>query len=301
MGLFLNLSPKTRGIILMILQCLGAAILTCIVRHLSASLPTPVIVFGRNFFSLMFLLPWFFLKGRHIVHKPRWRLYLMRGGFGLIAMQLWFHSLSIVELPLATSLSFVSPLISAILAVLIYKEKTSFATWLSLCVGFGGVLLILRPGTDAFHWSALWVLVTAAMWSVSGVIIKSLIRTQSPVAVVFFMGIIMTPLSLPFLFLQWQMPVGVEWFWLIALGLVSVLFQIALSMAIASTDLVHILPYDFSRLLFVSIIAYFFFGEILDGWTLIGSLIIIGATVASTHHESRKARRLAKNAQINKA
>ena len=292
---------KTRGILLMILQCLGAAILTCIVRHLAETLPTPVIVFGRNFFALVLLLPWYFLKGRHIVHKPRWRLYLMRGGFGLVAMQLWFHALSVVALPTATALSFASPLISAILAVLIYKEKTTYATWLSLCVGFGGVLLILRPGTDAFQWSALWVMVTAAMWSISGIIIKSLIRTQSPVAVVFFMGVIMTPLSLPFLLMQWQMPVGTEWLWLIALGLVSVSFQIALSMAIASTDLVHILPYDFSRLLFVSVIAYFFFGEVLDGWTLVGSLIIIGATVTSTHHESRKARRLAKNAQINKA
>ena len=301
MGAFSKLSPKTRGIILMILQCLGAAILTCIVRHLSGTLPTTVIVFFRNFFGLVWLLPWFFIKGRHIIHKPRWRLYLMRGGFGLIAMQFWFHALSMVPLPLATSLSFTSPLISAILAVLIYKEKTSIATWLSLCIGFGGVLLILRPGTSAFDWNALWVMVTAALWSISGIIIKTLTRTQSPVAVVFFMGVVMTPLSIPFLLMQWQMPVGDQWFWLIALGLVSISFQIALSTAISLTDLVHILPYDFSRLLFVSVIAYFFFGEVLDGWTLVGSLIIIAATVTATSHESRKARRLAKNAQINKA
>ena len=206
----------------MLLQCLGAAILICIVRHCAQTLPSTVIVSFRNLFALLWLLPWYFLKGRHVIHKPRWKLYLARGGFGLVAMQFWFHALSLVPLPLATALSFTSPLISAVLAVLIYKEKTTIATWLALCVGFGGVLLILRPGTDAFDVNALWVMITAAMWSVSGIIIKSLTKTQSPVSVVFFMGLVMTPLSLPFLLLEWQMPMGTEWFWLVAgFGVVS--------------------------------------------------------------------------------
>ncbi len=301
MGLLHKFSAKTQGIFWMVLQCLGAAIMICMVRHCNETLPSTVVVFFRNLFGLLWLVPWFVITGRHIIHKPRWRLYFARGVFGLIAMQFWFYAISVVPLPLATALSFTSPLISAVLAVLIYKERTSLATWLSLCVGFGGVLLILRPGTAAFDWNALWVMLTAAMWSVSGIIIKSLTRTQSPVAVVFFMGLIMTPLSIPFLFLHWQMPMGEEWLWLILLGLVSTLFQIALSIAIATTDLVHILPYDFTRLLFVSVLAFFFFNEVLDGWTLIGSLVIIASTVTATHHESRKAKRLARSAQINKA
>ena len=281
----------------MIAQCFGAAVMICIVRHMTETLPSTTVVFYRNFFALLLLLPWFFLKGRHTIHKPRWKLYFMRGGFGLAAMQLWFYAVSIVPLPLATALSFTSPLISAALAVLMFKEKGSIAMWASMLIGFAGVFVILRPGTEAFDWNAMWVMMTAAMWSISGIIIKSLTKTESPVAVVFFMGLIMTPLSLPFLFLHWQVPVGEEWLWLILLGLVSCLFQIALSYAIATTDLVNILPFDFTRLLFVSILAYFFFGEVLDGWTLIGALIIVASTVAATHHEGRKARRIARNAK----
>lgn len=301
MDLLRNLSPKNRGIAWMILQCFGAAIMLCIVRHTAETLPSTVVVFYRNLFGLLWLLPWFWMRGRHTTKKPRWRLYIIRGSIGLLAMQVWFYAIVVVPLPLATALSFTSPLISAILAILIYKEKGSTSMWVAMLVGFGGTLLILRPGTEAFDWNALWVMATATLWSVSGLIIKSLIRTDSPTAVVFFVGVVMTPLSFPFLFLNWQVPVGNEWLWLIALGLISTLFQIALSMAIASTDLVHILPFDFTRLLFVSIFAYFFFDEILDGWTLFGSLIIIASTVAATSHESRKAKRLTQNAQINKA
>ncbi len=293
----MTITAKTRGILWMIAQCFGAAIMICIVRQLTESMASTTVVFYRNLFAFLWLLPWYFLKGRRTIHKPRWRLYFARGGFGLIAMQFWFHAISVVPLPLATALSFTSPLISAALAVLIFKEKGSVAMWISMLVGFAGVFVILRPGTEAFDWNALWVMVTAAMWSISGIIIKSLTKTESPVAVVFFMGLIMTPLSLPFLFLNWQVPVGEEWLWLILLGLVSCLFQIALSYAIATTDLVNILPFDFTRLLFVSILAYFFFGEVLDGWTLIGALIIVASTVAATHHEGRKARRVAKNAK----
>lgn len=282
----------------MIAQCFGAAVMICIVRHMTETMASTTVVFYRNLFAFLWLLPWYFLKGRYVIHKPRWRLYFARGGFGLIAMQFWFYAIAIVPLPMATALSFTSPLISAVLAVLIFKEKGSIAMWASMVVGFSGALIILRPGTEAFDWNALWVMATAAMWSISGIIIKSLTKTQSPVAVVFFMGLVMTPLSLPFLLLNPQIPAGEQWLWLIALGLVSALFQIALSAAIASTDLVHILPFDFSRLLFVSILAYFFFGEVLDTWTLIGALIIIASTVAATHHESRKAKRLTKNAQI---
>lgn len=290
-------NSKTRGILWMIAQCFGAAVMICLVRHMTETMPSTTVVFYRNIFAFLWLLPWFVFIGRKTIHKPRWKLYFARGGFGLIAMQMWFYAVSIVPLPLATALSFTSPLISAALAVMIFKEKGSHAMWISMLVGFAGVFVILRPGTEAFDWNALWVVATAAMWSISGIIIKSLTRTESPIAVVFFMGLIMTPLSVPFFLINPQMPSGDQWLWLIALGLVSCLFQIALSYAIASTDLVHILPFDFSRLLFVSVLAYFFFGEVLDTWTLIGALIIVASAVAATHHESRKAGRATRNAK----
>lgn len=282
----------------MVAQCFGAAIMICMVRHLSETLPSPVIVFFRNLFGLMSLLPWFIFYGRRMIHKPRWKLYLARGGFGLVAMQMWFYALSVVPVTLATALSFTSPLISALLAVWVFKEKGSISLWLSLLVGFGGVLVILRPGTEAFDWNVMWVMATAAMWSVSGLIIKSLTRTQTPLAVVFFMGLVMTPLSLLFLPLDWQMPQGVEWVWLLGLGVVSNLFQIALSYALSKTDIVHIMPYDFTRLVFVSLIAFYFFHETPDHWTLIGSVIIVASAVAASRYESRKARRMATNAQL---
>lgn len=290
--------PKSRGILWMLLSCFGASVMMAIVRHLSTELPSTLIVFYRNFFCIIWFLPWLvYTRARHI-RTSRWKLYGLRGLLGMVAMQLWFYSLATVELPLAVALSFTSPLITALLAVVLFKEKGGPAVWGALGVGFIGAVVILRPGFESFNPQAIWVMVTAAIWSTSGVIIKSLSRTDSPVAITCFMGLVMAPLSLPIALYHWQWvedPALI--FWLAALGAVSNLFQIAMSYAIATTDLVHILPYDFSRLVFVSLIAWPVFGETLDVVTVTGAVIILASAVFATRYESRRAKRMIKEAE----
>lgn len=283
---------------LMLMSCFGASVMVTIVRYLSTEIPSTLIVFYRSAFALFWFAPWLLWTRAKHIQKPRIRLYLLRGCLGMIAMQLWFYSLTVVELPLATALSFTSPLMTALLAVLMFKEKAGKAVWISMGIGFLGALVILRPGLSGFNPNALLVMATAALWSTSGVIIKSLTRTQSPVTVCFFLALVIAPLSLVIAIPQWQWIY--DWhliFWLAALGLVSNLFQIAMSYAIATTDLVTILPYDFSRLLFVSVLAYLVFGETLDMVTLLGAAIILGSAVYATQEEKRKLRAIAKAAE----
>lgn len=290
--------PQSRGILLMLMSCFGASVMVTIVRYLSADLPSTLIVFYRSAFALFWFVPWLLWTGFRHIQKPRMRLYMLRGCLGMIAMQLWFFSLTVVELPLATALSFTSPLMTALLAVVMFKEKAGKAVWISMGIGFLGAVVILRPGFDSFNPNALLVMATAALWSTSGVIIKSLTRTQSPVTVCFYLALVIAPLSLIIAIPQWQWVYDARLiFWLAMLGLVSNLFQIAMSYAIATTDLVTILPYDFSRLLFVSVLAYFTFGETLDLITLAGAAIILGSAVYATQEEKRKLRAIAKAAE----
>lgn len=289
---------RTRGILWMLMSCFGAAVMMAMVRHLSESLPSTTIVFYRNVAALLCFLPWLIYTKGSYIRTSRWKMYGLRGLLGMIAMQLWFYSLSVVELPLAVALSFTSPLITAGLAIMLFKEKGGIAVWGALGAGFLGALVILRPGLDSFNPNAIWVMVTAIIWSTSGIIIKSLARTDSPVTIVCFMGLVMTPLSLPVALLDWHWVTDPSLLiWLFALGVVSNLFQIAMSYAIATTDLVHILPFDFSRLVFVSLIAWPAFGEVLDPVTLLGAVIILTAAVVASRLESRRAKRMIKEAE----
>lgn len=275
----------------MLASGLGASIMIALVRHLSADLSSPQVVFLRNAAALVFFLPWLFRVGVSNLKTRRFRMYTARGVIGLIAMYMWFYSLTIIELPTATALSFTAPLLNALLAVALFKESYGPHRWAALFIGFAGAWVVLRPGTDAFDPTHLIVIASASMWALSGVIIKSLTHTDDPTKVAFFMVLFMTPLSLPLALLYWEpLPLRL-WPWIAFLGLISCLFQIALSKAIALAPFYVILPFDFTRLIFVSLIAYFFFDEVLTWNTLYGALLIMGGAVYSAYRESRASRR----------
>lgn len=281
------MSKYLRGVIWMLLSCLTAAIMVNIVRYLSFSMHPFAIVFYRNAFSLLLFLPWFLRKGRKVLKTSRIKIYFMRGFIGLSAMFLWFYSLTVVPLAMATALSFTAPLLSVILAIYFMKEKSDNHKWAALIVGFIGTLIILRPGTEDFNPHAMIVLCATIFWALSGLIIKSLTRTDSPWMVAFYMVLVMTPMSFPFA-LNYIDPLTLKDIaWLFALGLIGNIFQIAISYAIWLSDFSSIMPFDFTRLIFVAIISYFAFGEVVDLWTLIGAIVIMCSAVYAVHYESK--------------
>ena len=214
-------------------------------------------------------------------------MYLVRAVTGLIAMYLWFYALIITDLTIAISLSFVAPILTAILAAIIFKEKYHWDRWIILAIGFCGTLIILQPGTDAFNPKNFYALTSALMWAISSMIIKSLATTDSPTKIALYMVVFMTPISLPFALYDCQ-PIPVHmWGWVLFLGIIANFFQITLAKAISGAPFHIILPIDFTRLIFVAIFGYMFFGEIIALPTIIGSIIIMVSAVYSTYKDAK--------------
>lgn len=279
----------SQGIFWMLVSCLAAAIMVSIVRHLSANMGMHpfLIVFYRNAFALMLFMPWFMKVGPQVLKTRRLKVYFARAFIGLSAMFLWFYSLTVVPLAVATSLSFTAPLLTVLFAMYVLKEKSDKHKWIAMFFGFVGVLVILRPGTEAFDPNAMTVLVATIFWAMSGIIIKSLTRTDSPWTVAFYMVLVMTPMSLPFA-LNYMEPLTFrDLIWLLALGFIANIFQISISYAIWLSDFSAIMPFDFTRLIFVSIISYFAFGEVVDMWTMFGAVVIMASAVYAVHHETK--------------
>lgn len=253
------------------------------------------VVFYRNFVALILLMPWLMRSGGiKTLHTTRIKMYTLRALIGLVAMYFWFYSLITIPLADATALSFTAPLFTAILAMIILKEKIGIHRISALAIGFLGVLVVLRPGTDVFELKAVSAVAAAMLWAFSGIIIKALTSTDEPRKVVFYMVLMMTPLSLPLALPHLNMPDWHTVFWLVALGFTSNLFQIALSNAFAATDISVILPFDFTRLIFVSVIAYLVFGETLDMWTLLGAIIILAGAAYTSYREALHVRQHSK-------
>ncbi len=283
--------PHTQAAFWMVFSCLSAAIMISIVRHVSTDVSSSQTVFFRNLFALIMFAPWVWKMGWFHIKTQKLGLHTIRALNGLLGMMIWFYALTVTELPVATALSFTGPLFNALLAMVIFKEVFGVHRWFALIVGFIGCLVIVQPGTEAFDPFALLVMASTILWALSSVFVKFLSEHDSPMKITFYLVLFMTPLSLPFALLNWQ-PVPAEiWLWLIGLGVVSNFFQVAISKAISLAPFYVILPFDFTRLLFVSVIAYIFFDEVLTAETLIGALLILGAAVYSSYREARKNRK----------
>lgn len=269
----------------MVLTALGFAAVVGQVRYLSASYHPLEIVFFRNFFGLLAMAPWLVRVGWVGLRPRRPALFLWRALLSYTAMGTWFMAVSLIPLAQAVTLNFTAPFFSTILAVLLLGETVRIRRWAAIVIGFGGVLLIVRPEPATFTPHMLWPLVSAAAIAGATIAIKTLSKTESPEAIVVQLGVFTSPIALvPALFV-WTTPDLEGWLWLFATGATGTLAQICLNRALAAADASAVAPFDYVRLPLVALIGYVFFGEAIDPMTWIGALAIVGSSAYVTHRE----------------
>lgn len=276
-----------RGIALMVLAMACFAMMNAAIRELAGGMPTTQVVFLRNITSFMMIALWIASRRQFsALRTDRITSHLWRAAIGTVAMQIWFYSLSILPLTLATALSFTTPVFGTVFAIWILKEKASWRRWSAIAVSFVGVIIILRPDAESLNAAALIVLVSSALMALAGIVVKSLTRTQAPETIVFYMALLMTPLSAPLGILHWG-PVSFSQAVLILfVAVTSTTAHLLVTRAYVHADMVTLLPFDFMRLLFTAGLAYVFFHEVMDGYTLLGAGIILAAAVYIAHRES---------------
>lgn len=294
---FHKLSNNSQGILYTILACFFASVLITLVRYLSSEFHIFFIVMVRNFFGLLFFLPEIMRDYKKVLYTNHLRLHVFRGANGLISMMIWFHVVTVLPLSEAVSISFIIPILTTIAAVIFLKEKVSNHSWIGSIIGFVGILIILRPGFKEFNPAYFYSFASVILWIISNLVIKLMTKTEKPSTIVAYMSFTMLIFSIPFAF-PYMKPIGFEsLIWFALLGLVSNLTHICISNAYTKSDLSTVQPFDFTRLIFTSIISYFVFDEIIDFWVIIGSMVILfGVIIVMPRRGSKKQKVLAVDA-----
>jgi drug/metabolite transporter (DMT)-like permease len=266
--------------------------MSALIHYLATSLSPIEIVFFRNLFGLIIIFPFVARRGLLRPAKKTLPLYFARAAVGLISMTAWFSAIGMMPLAEAIALNFTVPLFAIFIAIFLLGEKVGRHRWSATILGFAGTLVILRPGVIEFSLGAGLALGSALGFALAMGIVKILSRTERPTTVVFYQGVIMTPVSLiPALFV-WQTPSWTELGWLALLGAIATFGHIALVRAFAAADSSAITPLDFTRLPFATAFGYFLFDERIDLWTWIGAAIIIASTVYIARREAILGRRV---------
>ncbi len=285
-----RMSGSTRGILLMLAMTLFSASMNAAARHVSAGVHPFEVVFFRNLFAFLFVVPLLVSHGFAVFRTQRFGGHLSRASLNLINMMIFFTAVSLTPLSELVALGFTAPIFATLLSLVILKESVGMRRWSAILAGFTGAMLVLRPGFDTVTVGHVYTLFSALTWAGVLLIIKSLSRTESSATIVAYMVVLMTPFSLvPALFV-WQWPTASEFGWLAFMGLTGGGAQYLLAQALHETDLSVVMPFDFCKLIWVSLIAFVIFGEIPAWTTWAGGAVIFvsGAYIARREARLRK-------------
>ncbi|PYD59666.1 EamA family transporter [Novacetimonas maltaceti] len=181
----------------------------------------------------------------------------------------------LLPMPEALSLMFLMPLFVTILSVTLLHEKVSAWAWVSVIVGFIGVLIVLRPGMRALHLGHLCALI-AAVANAVGVIAYRLAGNNTPRLSLFgssLFGPLVGDGALMLAHAHW--PHGWKtWLFLFGYGFLAALGQLLMMVATARAPANRVALPQYSQMLWAVVFSYFLFHQALDDWTFVGIVVV---------------------------
>ena len=210
-----------------------------------------------------------------------------------------FNFLALRDLQLAQTISiFLSvPMLVTAMAGPLLGEWAGPRRWAAIMVGFIGVLIVVRPGTDVFSVSIIWSILATITYSLYSILTRKLAMQESQSSLVFYSSIFATILMAPPALIYGQMPSSLfDWVLLASLGMLGLGGHALLVKASRLASASKVAPFVYSQLLWMTGLGFIVFGDVPDGWTVLGASIICMSGIYIMNRErqiARNARKLA--------
>jgi drug/metabolite transporter (DMT)-like permease len=241
----------------------------------------------RFLWALPLMLPWM-LRGRGAsLRTQRHRLHFAAAALTVIMTAGFFFALSQMPLAEATALNFTAPLFTTLIAAWLLKERIEFARWAATVIGFGGVLIILRPGFADVSPVALIPVGMAFLLAWWFIAVKHLSTTESTATITVYQtlwsALLLTLVALP----VWITPSWPMLAYSAAMGVLGTTGIICASKAFSLAEASLVAPLDYVRLPFIAVIAFFAFGEVPDAVSIIGAVVITACAIFIVRRATR--------------
>ncbi|MEL0089543.1 MAG: DMT family transporter [Rhodospirillales bacterium] len=279
------------GAALMIMSTICFVSMQSLIRQIGGELPPVEVAFFRNLFGFCAIAPIFFRQGFKPLKTSRLRLHALRGALQGVSMMAFFTGVTMVPFAEATSISFSAPLFATILAVIILREKIRIRRISALLFGFVGVLVVLRPGFVEVGVGQGLLLSSSLIWGAAIIVIKRLSISESAATQTAYMGLFMTPITfLPALYV-WETPTIDQLGWMALIGIFGTIGHLCFAGAFRRAESSALLPLDFLRLLWASLLGSFLGVEVPDFWVWIGGGLIFTSATYIAFREAQLAKR----------
>ena len=283
----ISLNKNIMGIIFMTLGMFCLSVNDVVVKGLNISFPVWEIIFFRAFsgilvsFGLIFIFGWKSLKTKKPIR------HFVRAFSAVGCVVFYFFGLKFLLLSENIAIVHSAPIFAALLAVPILGERLGIHRISAIVIGFIGVIIIVKPGTDVFKLVSILPLISALFMASVYLSTRSLMNTDSSIAIIFYYSLALLITSIVFLPNDFAIPNIVQLIPLMSLGVTGSLGHYFMSQAAKNAEVVVISPFEYSSFLFVGIMGYIFYNEVPSISIIIGGILIIAGGVYIAYREQK--------------
>jgi drug/metabolite transporter (DMT)-like permease len=273
-------SRANLGIALVLASQLVLLILDISAKWLSVEgMATTQIVFMRYGMHLALLLLLFLpVSGFDVMKTNNFKLELLRGGCLLVTTGLNFLAMRYLPLTVTSAIQFTSPLIICAMSGPLLGDKVGWRRWLAIGVGFVGILVIVRPGSEAFQPAAFLSLGCAFFLALFSILTRKLAGVDAASTQQFFAGATPVVLLMPVAFTDWAWPTQpISWVAFLIMGAAGLGGHFLNSVAHRFAAPATLAPFSYLSLIYLSIASWLIFNQPPDRWFILGVAIIVAS------------------------
>ncbi|MCR4716071.1 MAG: DMT family transporter [Lachnospiraceae bacterium] len=275
------MTEKTKGIICILMAAFSFALMNLFIK-LAGDLPTYEKAFFRNAFALLFASAVLFKdKIKLNAGKGNYFDLIMRATFGTIGVFFNFYAIDHLNIGDASMLNKLSPFFSIVFSYWVLKEKAKPYQWLAVVTAILGAFFILKPGgADIISFPALIGLISGISAGFAYTFMRraTLNGVPRPYIVFFFSGF-STLVFMPFCIVGYKEMTAIQFLFLVLTAVSATMGQFSITAAYSHAKAADISVYDYTQIIFASLMGFFFLNEIPDIASVIGCVIIIGAGI----------------------
>ncbi len=277
----------SRPIVAMLFGVMMFAAMDTGLKELAGSLPAIQVAALRAASSLPLIVLYVAWRGRLASLKPgHWPLHLLRAVLGVIMLAGFAHALRTTSLANAYALFFVAPLLITVLAAWFLKERVDAGRWIAIAFGFVGVIVILRPtGEGLFGTAGLLVMLAALAYAVSSITVRFLGKHDSIESMMFWLCLLVMLIGGTIAAPGWVTLNPSHVLPLVVIGITGTFGQFALTYAFHRGEASVVAPFEYTALVWASIIDWSLYGVLPDWITWTGAGFLVASGIYLVRHE----------------
>ena len=270
----------------LVLSSLAFSLMTVCVKQLGGRIPVTEIVLARSVISIMLTGVGLRMAGVNPLGNKR-GLLLARGLAGSLALLCFFQAVTSLPLASATVLQYTYPTFTAGAAWILLAEPLRRRIGLAVTVGWIGVLLVIQPqwignGMDSLALiPVLLGLAGALCTALAYVCVRKLSVTEHPLVIILYFPLVSIPISLTGVIQQGVMPGGLDWLWLLGVGVLTQLGQIWVTRGLSCLPAARATSLNYVQVVFAATWGWLWFHETVNVLTLAGAALVLMASCIS--------------------